>query len=47
LDTSSIEVFINSGKEAITSRYYIDGPLHLSAVGEVHEILVKEIGGNK
>ena len=44
LDTSSIEVFIDRGREVISDRIYIDGELKLETYGEVSNIKVKEIG---
>lgn len=47
LDKSSIEVFVQNGKEAISDRIYIDGELKLETYGEVSEIKVKEIGDRR
>ncbi len=44
LDTSSIEVFVDDGREVITSRIYIDGELKMTTSGEIEELKVKEIG---
>lgn len=44
LDVSSIELFIDDGIEAISSRFYIDGDLKLLPSPGVREILIKEIG---
>ena len=44
LDTSSIEIFIDHGREAISSRFYIDGKLKMTTYGKVKNIVVKEIG---
>ncbi|MBO4286386.1 MAG: GH32 C-terminal domain-containing protein, partial [Bacilli bacterium] len=44
LDTSSIELFIDDGREAISSRIYIDGELRLSTAGEIEDLKIKEIG---
>ena len=44
LDTSSIEVFVDDGREVITSRIYIDGELKMTTSGEIEELKVKEVG---
>lgn len=44
LDESSIEVFVEHGKEAISSRMYIDGDFSLIAEGSVKNITIKQIG---
>lgn len=44
LDTSSIEMFIEDGKEVISTRFYIDGDLELVASNNIEDIAVKEIG---
>ena len=44
LDTSSLEVFVEGGKEVISTRFYIDGELTLSPSGDIRELQVKEIG---
>ena len=44
IDTSSIELFVENGKEVISTRFYIDGKLKLIPSGDVKDILVKEIG---
>ena len=47
LDNSSIEIFVDGGRETITSRFYIDGPLRTAFTGEVLDIQIKEIEGRK
>ena len=44
LDTSSIEIFVEQGKEVISDRFYIDGKWTLVTSGLVKDIKVKEIG---
>lgn len=44
LDVSCIEVFVDDGKEAISSRMYIDGDFSLIAEGNVKNISIKHIG---
>ena len=44
LDTSSIELFVDDGREVITSRFYIDGELKMTTSGEIEELKVKEVG---
>ena len=44
IDTSSIELFVNDGREAISTRFYIDGDLSLVINGENEKLVVKEIG---
>jgi|GEM_PF-1071503 len=44
LDTSSIELFVDDGREVITSRIYIDGELKMTTSGEIEELKVKEVG---
>lgn len=44
LDESGVEVFVDGGKEAISSRMYIDGDFGLIAEGNVKEITIKQIG---
>ena len=44
LDESCIEVFVDGGKEAISSRMYIDGQLSLITEGNVKDITIKQIG---
>ena len=47
LDTSSIEVFVDGGREAISSRIYIDGNYTVETVGEVSNIKIQQIGETK
>ena len=44
LDTSSIEIFVEGGKETISSRFYIDGALSLTLMGETSGLTIKKIG---
>ena len=44
LDVSSIEIFIADGKEAITSRIYLDGEYQISYDSYVKNIKIKEVG---
>lgn len=44
LDVSSIEVFVDNGKEVISSRMYIDGALSIKTHGDVQLKSIKEIG---
>ena len=44
LDMSGIELFVDGGKEVISSRMYIDGDFTLSVDGNVKDITIKEIG---
>ena len=44
LDVSSIEVFVDGGREVISSRIYIDGEYSLEVNGKISQILIKEIG---
>ena len=44
LDVSCIEVFIEEGKEVISSRFYIDGELRLSLNGQASDINILRIG---
>ena len=44
LDVSSIEVFVDGGREVISSRIYIDGNYKLQVNGDISEIHIKEIG---
>ncbi|MDE7439402.1 MAG: GH32 C-terminal domain-containing protein, partial [Clostridia bacterium] len=44
LDVSSIEVFVDGGREVISSRIYIDGSYNLEIDGGISEIRIKEIG---
>ena len=41
--TSSIELFVENGKEVISTRFYIDGNLSLIASQGIEEIVVKEV----
>ena len=43
LDTSSLELFVNDGKEVISTRFYIDGNLHLIPTKDVTNIIIKEV----
>ena len=47
LDTSSLEIFVEDGKEVISTRFYIDGDLSLIASNGINELTVKEIGDKK
>ena len=44
LDISSIEVFVDGGREVISSRIYIDGNYEMQVNGDISEIHIKEIG---
>lgn len=44
LDVSSIEVFVDGGREVISSRIYIDGNYVLEVNGGISQIQIKEIG---
>ena len=44
LDVSGIEVFVDGGREVISSRIYIDGNYSLEVNGNISQILIKEIG---
>ena len=44
LDVSSIEVFVDGGREVISSRIYIDGDYKMEVNGNISQILIKEIG---
>ena len=44
LDVSSIEVFVDGGREVISSRIYIDGSYNLEIKGGISDIRIKEIG---
>ena len=44
VDTSSIELFIENGREVISTRFYLDGELSLVTSTGIKELLVKEIG---
>ncbi len=43
LDTSSVEVFVNDGKEVITSRFYIDGEIKLTTHGEIKDLEIRRV----
>ena len=47
LDTSSIELFVDEGREVISDRFYIDGKWRLETSGSVEDIKVKEIGDKR
>ncbi len=47
LDVSSIEVFVDGGREVISSRIYIDGDYNIQVNGNVSQIRIKEIGKNQ
>lgn len=44
IDESSIEVFVDHGRETIGSRMYVDGDFSLIAEGKVKDITIKQIG---
>lgn len=44
LDVSSIEVFVDGGREVISSRIYIDGHYDIEVNGGITEMHIKEIG---
>ena len=44
LDVSSIEVFVDNGREVISSRIYIDGDYKTEVLGGVSQIRIKEVG---
>lgn len=44
LDVSAIEVFVDGGREVISSRIYIDGNYSLKVNGNISQILIKEVG---
>lgn len=44
IDVSTIEVFVDGGKQVISSRFYIDGQLKLIKLGDT-EVKVFEMGG--
>ena len=44
VDTSSVEVFVDGGKEAISSRIFLDGSYELSTNDNVKVLNLKEIG---
>ncbi len=43
LDTSSVELFIDEGKESITSRIYLDSDYTLELIGDIKSLIVNEI----
>ena len=43
LDTSSVEVFVGDGKEAITSRFYIDGEIKITTMGEIKDLEIRRV----
>lgn len=43
LDISSVELFVNNGKEAISTRVYLDSDYKLLIDGQVEKIIVNEI----
>ena len=45
LDQSSIELFIDDGKEVISSRVYLDQGYTLEVIGNVSNIWIKEVKG--
>lgn len=44
LDVSSVEVFVDGGRETISSRIYIDGDYTVVTQGDVYDTEIKEIG---
>ena len=42
LDTSTLELFVDGGREAISSRFYLDGNLRYATTGEVRGITMKQ-----
>ena len=46
VDTSSVEVFVDDGKEVITTRMYIGGQLELICEGNITNKIIKEIRGD-
>ena len=44
LDVSSIEVFVDGGREVISSRIYIEGDYSIQKSGEISNLIIKEIG---
>ncbi|MCH5159124.1 MAG: GH32 C-terminal domain-containing protein [Clostridiales bacterium] len=44
LDVSGVEIFVDDGREVISSRMYIDGDFTISVDGNVKDITIKEIG---
>ena len=47
IDVSCIELFVDGGKETITSRMYLDGDFSLIAEGNVTDITINQIGVSK
>lgn len=47
LDVSGIEVFVDGGREAISSRIYIDGDYRILTSGGVSGLKIKGIGGKQ
>lgn len=47
LDVSGIEVFIDGGREAISSRIYIDGDYRIRTLGGVSGLKIKGVGGKQ
>lgn len=47
LDVSGIEVFIDGGREVISSRIYIDGDYRINISGGVNNLEIKGIGGKQ
>lgn len=47
LDTSSIEIFVDGGREVISSRIYIDGNYNISEVGKISNLKINEIRRKK
>lgn len=44
LDKSTIEVFVDGGRESISSRMYLNGDLKLALTGKVVNLSIKEVG---
>lgn len=44
LDISSIEIFIDGGREAISSRIYLDGEYQISFDSSIKDVKIKEVG---
>ena len=43
LDTSSIEIFVDDGRETISSRIYLDGKYHILSEGKISNLKINEI----
>ena len=43
LDTSSIEVFVDGGREVISSRIYLDGKYRIVSEGKISNLKINEI----